>query len=518
MKTITRIFFISVLVVFCVAAVPAGSSQAASGYAAQLTRYPYLTDVVGSHATVNFATDNTITGANVTYGPASGGNCAVSSVSAAKAFNFNVYPGGDVTASPIQEFQWRAELTGLSPNTRYCYRVQATSPAVDLLGSTTTSPSFWSQLPAGATDSYSFIIFGDWGYVDPSGGNPHQANLLKLMAQQNARFAITVGDNVYATTAITSTPSQTQYGDLYQTGVSTSAVFGPNFWTVAGATLPIFPAVGNHGFAGTHLDNWSENQAVAQSNGTYAMHSYPASATSAAASYPDAWYAFTAGVVRFYILESTWADSNGGTANLYVNDYNFHWQPGSPQYDWLKSDLAAHPGEIKIALYHFPMYADSNQEGQSDTYLQTTGPAGANSLESLFKTYGVKLGFSGHGHFYERNKPTGNGLITYVLGTGGGELTPVGLGGGNCASFDAYSMGWSTTSNTGNACGAAAKPTQIEQVYSFALVTVDPAKSTVKIAPMNELGNPFDVQTYTIPFGGIPVTGDNQVYIPLVMR
>ena len=45
--------------------------------AAQLTRMPYLTDLVGLNATVNFATDRSIGVASVKFGPSNGGTCSL---------------------------------------------------------------------------------------------------------------------------------------------------------------------------------------------------------------------------------------------------------------------------------------------------------------------------------------------------------------------------------------------------------------------------------------------------------
>ncbi|MGI8872054.1 MAG: hypothetical protein ACR2KI_05595, partial [Candidatus Limnocylindria bacterium] len=45
---------------------------AAAGYAAELRRYPYLTDLVGGNVTVNFATDTSQSTASLVIGPAPG--------------------------------------------------------------------------------------------------------------------------------------------------------------------------------------------------------------------------------------------------------------------------------------------------------------------------------------------------------------------------------------------------------------------------------------------------------------
>jgi hypothetical protein len=122
------------------------------------------------------------------------------------------------------------------------------------------------------------------------------------------------------------------------------------------------------------------------------------------------WYAFDAGRARFYILHAAWADGNVGTANSYKNNYDYHWAPGTPQYQWLQSDLASHPSVLKFAFLHYPLYSDNPNE-PTDTYL-----LGSNGLEGLLKQHGVDLAFTGHAHIYERNLPSASGITNYITG------------------------------------------------------------------------------------------------------
>ena len=133
------------------------------------------------------------------------------------------------------------------------------------------------------------------------------------MAASGARFAVTVGDNGY------NSGSQTNYGDLQQKAAGISAIFGPSFWTVAGSSIPLFTAVGNHGLSGTsHTDitTWTEDQAVLNSNGVYANGVYNC-CNGSTVNYGNEWYAFNAGSARFYVLDSAWGDTNGGTSTPY---------------------------------------------------------------------------------------------------------------------------------------------------------------------------------------------------------
>ena len=436
---------------------------ASAAVASQLKRYPYLSDVVGSTATINWGTDRSAISGSVKYGTV-GGSCTTNTVAATRT---------GITVNGVSEYQWKATIS-VSPNTQYCYRVYLKT--TDLLGSD-PSPAFWSQIPRGSSTPYTFAVLGDIGRTTSSGVNVEQAALLSRLAASGARFALGTGDTAY------DLGSQKNYGDLVQTGRATSTIFGPEYWTKPGRSMPFFNALGNHGYNNTFLNVWPQTQAVSGSGGTYQMETYCCKNGTASKSYPSAWYAFDAGVARFYILDAAWADSNFGTGTPYQNDYAYHWTTTSPEYRWLEDDLASHPSKLKFAVWHYPLYSDD--AGQpSDTWLR--GPTG---LQGLLNRYGVDIAFNGHAHVYERNQPDSGGMISYITGGGGAELATI----DRCSSFDAYSIGWNTTTSVGSACNAPT-PTSASQVFHFLLVRVN--GSQVTVTPTDSTGRTFDVQTF----------------------
>ncbi|MGB8980279.1 MAG: metallophosphoesterase family protein, partial [Anaerolineales bacterium] len=451
------------------------SSSAASS--AALRRYPYLTDVVDSYATVNWATDRSETSGGVRYGKVGSESCTAHYVSATRTA---------ISVNGSLQYQWKT-LLDLAPGTQYCYRVYlGSSPTneIDLLG-TDASPSFQTQVPSGDDGSFSFIVFGDWGQVDASGANAYKSDLMALMASSGARFAVTTGDNGYPS------GGQKNFGDLVQTGPDISAIFGPSFWKVPGASLPIFPTLGNHGFSSADsshpfLTTWPQDRAVSTSGGRYVKETYCCLNGSTSASYPSTWYAFDVGPARFYMLEAAWAESNVGTASAYQMNYDYHWAPGTPQYDWLQADLAAHPSVLKFAFFHYPLYSDNPNEA-TDTFL-----LGSSSLEGLLKANGVDLAFTGHAHIYERNLASAAGIPNYLTGGGGATIGTL----GTCTSLDAYAIKFTTT---GKACGSAPVPTNAGQVYHFLKVTVN--GTNVTVTPINAHGQSFDVQNYNFTSG-----------------
>src|SRR5687768_13058096 len=455
------------------AVVVMGLPSGASAFDAKLKRYPYLTDLVGTSVMVNWATDITATSAVVKYG-LNGGTCDTNTVTATRTF---------ILVNGVSEYQWKAQLTGLTPDTEYCYRVYFGSAQLDLLAPD-ASPVFRSQVPAGSSTPFKFAVWGNWGKT-LAAGNPHQANVISQIAQSGARFAVTAGDNAYEV------GSQKSYGDLYQVGDNTSAVFGPNYWKVAGASVPIFPAIGNHDHNNdVLLTNFPQDTAVATSGGQYTTQTYCCTNGTNQATYPNGWYAFDAGLARFYVLETAWEDTNVGTADLFKNDFDNHWGPSSPQYQWLKNDLETHPRALRFAFHHFPMYSDQSATS-SDTFLQGAG------LEGLLKLHDVTVDFSAHSHNYQRNSVPAGGVLTYVSGGGGANLESIGNHSAGCSATNLYGLGWSNVNNSGYACGAAPVPTGKEQVHHFLLVSV--SGTSVTVTPTNSLGGTFDPVTYNAP-------------------
>jgi len=462
-------YLITAIALLCALALP----TAAVAYAPQLTRYPYLTDVVGTNATVNWATDRSSTSGRLLYGREDVESCSAHSVVATRT---------SMTVNGVSEYQWRATMSALAPAARYCYRVElgTTAPVIDLLG-TDPSISFNAQLPSGAPAPFSFAVLGDFGAVGSTeaGADNRQADVMTQIARSGVRFVMGAGDTAYPS------GSQTNYGDLNQTGSDVSTIFGPQFWPKFGASTPFFNATGNHGFSSTFLTNWPQPSAASDPDERYAMETYCCPNGTNSASYPSAWYAFDVGVARFYVLEAAWGSSNVGTADQYKNDYDTHWTPTSPEYLWLAKDLQAHQSQLKFAFFHYPMYS-SNATEASDPWLR-----GPNSLEGLLAGSGVAMGFSGHAHNYTRNAKPDGGLVTYVTGGGGARLQPA----TKCSAPVAYAVGWSYTTG-GSACGAL-RPTSIAQVFHFLKVTVDGTHVTVQ--PTDSQGQTFDVRSYDFP-------------------
>jgi hypothetical protein len=90
---------------------------------------------------------------------------------------------------------------------------------------------------------------------------------------------------------------------------------------------------------------------------------------------------------------------------------------GSPQEEWLRADLAAHPAACTLAYWHHPRFS--------------SGPHGSHEyMQPIWQTLhegGADVVVTGHDHLYERFAPqdasgapdAAGGIREFVVGTGG---------------------------------------------------------------------------------------------------
>jgi hypothetical protein len=102
------------------------------------------------------------------------------------------------------------------------------------------------------------------------------------------------------------------------------------------------------------------------------------------------YYTFTRGGVQFFALDSV------------VMNHQ--------QLKWLEDELAQSKASWKIAFFHHPIYSSGLRHGPT-LVLRT-------ALEPIFGTFGVKVIFTGHEHFYERLHPR-YGIQQFITGSGG---------------------------------------------------------------------------------------------------
>jgi hypothetical protein len=113
-----------------------------------------------------------------------------------------------------------------------------------------------------------------------------------------------------------------------------------------------------------------------------------------------------------------------GTWHIIVLDSNIVVGAGSPQEQWLRADLAAHPVPCTLAYWHYPRFSSGILHG-SDSSMH--------SLWQALYDHGADVVLNGHEHNYERfapQDPAGvadpRGIRQFVIGSGGRSHYPFG--------------------------------------------------------------------------------------------
>lgn len=139
------------------------------------------------------------------------------------------------------------------------------------------------------------------------------------------------------------------------------------------------------------------------------------------------WYSYDLGDWHIVSLDSECAKIGGCNA-------------GAPENTWLANDLAADTHACTLAYFHRPLFAST-----------TTG-YGTSKVRPLWKLLvadGTELLLNGHRHNYERfaaqdelGNATPNGMVEFIIGTGGKSLNAFGIIASNSvARVRAYGVG-----------------------------------------------------------------------------
>ncbi len=127
----------------------------------------------------------------------------------------------------------------------------------------------------------------------------------------------------------------------------------------------------------------------------------------------DGWYSYEAETWHVIVLNSS-CEIVGGCGE------------GSRQLAWLKADLAAHPAECTVAIWHHPRFSSGAEHGDD--------PIVGEFWQVLYDA-GAELVVNGHDHDYERFAPQApdgtadpvRGIREFVVGTGGKSLRAFGV-------------------------------------------------------------------------------------------
>jgi hypothetical protein len=267
-----------------------------------------------------------------------------------------------------------ATLSGLTADTAYQYKIFTNGADLTPGGSVTTN----TAKPA-TTAGFRVAVFGDSG-----DGSQNQKDVAARLMQVQPDLALLTGDLIYNEASYDL--FENRYFQIYRDLIK-------NTW--------IAPAMGNHD--------------VSYNNGKSFTDVFVNPPSGVSAAERELYYSFDYGNAHFTVLDN----------------YFKMTTVGSPQYNWMRDDLAASNQFWKFVVFHEPVYSSDSSQNARDN------AAAVQNLVPLFEQYHVNMVLNGHWHDYERMKPLlhgqvstidAGGIVYLVTGGGGAGLVSAGTG------------------------------------------------------------------------------------------
>lgn len=252
--------------------------------------------------------------------------------------------------------------------------ITASGPLASEPGSTTTT-TIGPPAPAVELTGDSVMVVGAGDIADCDEGAAITAALLdQVFAGGTEGLVFTTGDNAYGD------GSAEEFAECYH----------PTWGRYRDRTRP---TPGNH--------DYNTDDAVP----------YYEYFGAAAGNLGQGFYSYEAGPWHVVALNSNCHDIDG-------------CDPGDPQYEWLRQDLAASTAACTLAYWHHPVFS-SGDHGSDDAMVPI--------LQLLYEG-GAEIVLNGHDHDYERFAPqtpggdldVATGIREFVVGTGGRNLRDFG--------------------------------------------------------------------------------------------
>jgi len=310
-------------------------------------------------------------------------------------------------------------LEGLTPNTRYYYRLQYTGSVMG----PTEERSFRTAPPAGGT-----FRFGLQGDSHPERERSQfDASLytrtLQAAANDSLDFYVMLGDDFSVDVLDPATVTETQVRGRY--------TLQRPWLGIIGAMSPLFLVNGNHEQAARYLLNGTPNSvAVLAQNARNRLFSQPA---------PDAfysgnteqvphigllrnYYAFTWGDALFVVIDPYWGSDVCVDNPFFGGDKRSDlWTVthGDAQYQWLKTTLEGSRARYKFVFAHHVMgtgrggieiarlYEWGGRSPSGNTDFASRRPSWPVPIHTLFVQNRVSAFFQGHDHIWVRQELDG---------------------------------------------------------------------------------------------------------------
>ena len=278
----------------------------------------------------------------------------------------------DISLDLTGVWHYEATVTGLTPDTVYCYRVG--------------SGDAWSEVRTFRTDDpqSETVTFAYMGDVQTAGVMEEDyalwGELCAALYERNPELSFAVLG-----------------GDLVNSGISPK-LFDCFFQNAS----PVFSQVPLYSTVGNHESNIPGGKPEL-------FRDYFAFPTNGPEDFAEEFFSLDVGNVHLLVLND-WIFS--GEQNLSDADFE---RVG----DWIKYDLATSTADWQVVVLHVPVY---------EVHSDTRATAVREAWGGIFEDYGVDLVFEGHQHVYSRRYPMYRERIdyekgvTYIMGVAGSKF------------------------------------------------------------------------------------------------
>lgn len=324
------------------------------------------------------------------------------------------YPRRSATVALQPGVPAEVTLSGLTPNTRYVYRVRTgTGAGTAPVG--TPEGAFHTQRAPGS--GFTFVVDADPHCGEPGFDSSVYAAAMTRLRADAPDFLIDLGDNFMTEKRNPATEAE---------AARIVAGLRP-FWAIAGPAVPLLLAIGNHegeqGWNATGLPLW-----VVRARQRYYPNPVPGSFYSGSTTAEpgigirDGYYAWQWGDALFVVLDPYWYTTLNPT-----RDY-WNFTLGAEQYAWLARTLRGSTARFKFVFTHqllggvagnprggveaAPFYEWGGRNADGSWAFAERRPGWSTPIHQLLVETGVTAVFHGHDHFYAKQSLDG---IVYQL-------------------------------------------------------------------------------------------------------
>ena len=317
----------------------------------------------------------------------------------------NVYDRRTPTVSYPAGQPFDLEITGLTPNTLYYYRVQARRVGGTGAFTPRATHTFQTQRPKGVP--FTFVVQAD-PHLDEQSDTAIYRICLQNQLADKPDFMVDLGDFLMSDKIV---------GVNYQK-IEDRCHLLRSYYEISGHSVPAMITLGNHeGEAGWVLNASGENVAVwnTLARKKFFPNPFPGGIYSGdTTSYPlvgqrESYYAWEWGDALFIVLDPYWSTTERPSKD------GWNWTLGKTQYDWLHRTLSASKATFKFVFVHnlvggsesgrggvefANLYEWGGQNTDGTPGFQTRRPGWYKPIHQLMAEYNVTLFFHGHDHFY----------------------------------------------------------------------------------------------------------------------